>query len=376
MAEGYILVGKLSADHFSCPVCLGVLTEPVTNSCGHSYCKVCINGCWDQEDVKGVYSCPQCRETFIPRPVLHRNNILAEVVEKLMKTELQPASPAHCYAGPGDVECDSCTGRKRKAVKSCLGCPASYCEDHLKRHYEFPAFKKHKLVEACGDLQEKFCSQHDKLIEIYCRTDQSFICYLCTMFEHKGHNTVLAEVERTEKEKELEKNQREFERRIKKKRESVQDLKRSMDFIKMHSQAAVDDNERIFTELISSMEKKRSEVTELIRAQEKAELSRAERLLKQLEQEIADLKRRVTEMKPLSHTHDHIHFLQGFLSLCVSPEREDSHRFFVNRNFSFDGVQQSLSKLRTQVEEIFEDVLFQISTQLMTSSFCLRGAEQ
>ncbi|XP_053085987.1 tripartite motif-containing protein 14-like isoform X1 [Pangasianodon hypophthalmus] len=49
--------------------------------------------------------------------------------------------------------------------------------------------------------------------------------------------------------------------------------------------------------MISFMEKKRSEVTELIRAQEKAEVSRAERLLEQLEQEITDLKRRVTHIK-------------------------------------------------------------------------------
>ncbi|GAA6083201.1 E3 ubiquitin/ISG15 ligase TRIM25-like isoform X3, partial [Tachysurus ichikawai] len=71
--------------------------------------------------------------------------MLAEVVEKLKKTELQAASPAHCYTGPGDVECDFCTERKHKAFKSCLVCQASYCEDHLKPHYQSPAFKKHKL---------------------------------------------------------------------------------------------------------------------------------------------------------------------------------------------------------------------------------------
>lgn len=38
--------------------------------------------------------------------------------------------------------------------------------------------------------------------------------------------------------------------------------------------------------MISSMEKKHSEVRELIRAQQKAELSLAEQVLKQLEQEI------------------------------------------------------------------------------------------
>ncbi|MCJ8742949.1 hypothetical protein PDJAM_G00088090 [Pangasius djambal] len=113
MAEAFIPVAH---DQFSCPVCLDLLKDPLTIPCGHSYCKVCINGCWDQEDEKGVYSCPQCRDTFTPRPVLRRNNMLAEVVEKLKKNEVQAASPAHCYAGPADVECDFCTGRKHKAV--------------------------------------------------------------------------------------------------------------------------------------------------------------------------------------------------------------------------------------------------------------------
>lgn len=49
---------------------------------------------------------------------------------------------------------------------------------------------------------------------------------------------------------------------------------------------------------------------ELIRAQEKANVSRAEGLLKQLEQEVAELKRREAELEQLSHTEDHIYFLQ------------------------------------------------------------------
>ncbi|XP_060753838.1 tripartite motif-containing protein 16-like [Neoarius graeffei] len=356
-------VGISDQNQFICPVCLDILKDPVTIHCGHNFCKVCINGFWDQEDVKGVYSCPQCRETFTPRPVLRRNNMLVEMMEKLKKTELQAASPAHCYAGPGDVECDFCTGRKRKATNSCLVCQASYCEAHLKPHYQSPAFKKHKLVEACAELQEKICSEHDKLIEIFCRTDQSFICYLCMTDEHKGHDTVSTKAERNEKQNELKEEQMKSQQRIQEKQKEVQELKQTVDTIKKRSQAAVDDSERIFTEMIRSMKKKRSEVTELIRAQEKAELSRAERLLKQLEQEIADLQRRVTELEQLSLTHDHIHFLQSFPSLCVSPGCDDSPSFTVNQHLSFDGVRKSLSDLKKRVEEICEEEFNKIHPQ-------------
>ncbi|KAF4092017.1 hypothetical protein AMELA_G00016280, partial [Ameiurus melas] len=310
MAETSISVDQFSVDQFSCPVCLDLLKDPVAIHCGHSYCKVCINISWDQEDQKGVYSCPQCRDTFTPRPVLRRNNMLAEVVEKLKKTEVQAASPAHCYAGPGDVECDFCTGRKHKAVKSCLMCLASYCEIHLKPHYQSPAFKIHTLIEASAKLQEKICSEHNKPIEIYCRSDQTCICYLCTMDNHKGHDTVTVTAERSRKQRELKEEQMKSQQRIQEKQKKVQELKQAVNTIKLSAQTAVEDSERIFTEMICSIEKRRSEVMELIRAQEKAELSRAERLLEELEQEIADLQRRVTELEQLSHTDDHLHFLQ------------------------------------------------------------------
>ncbi|XP_053087630.1 tripartite motif-containing protein 16-like [Pangasianodon hypophthalmus] len=357
MAEASISVDQ---DQFSCPVCLDVLKDPVTLPCGHSFCKVCINGCWDQEDRKGIYSCPQCRDTFNLRPVLHRNNMLAEVVEKVKKkTELQAASPAQCYAGPGDVECDFCTGRKLKAVKSCLMCLASYCEIHLNPHLERPALKKHTLIEASAKLQEKICSQHNKLIEIYCRTDQTWICYLCTMDNHKGHDTVTATAERAEKQSELKEEQIKSQQKIQEKQKKVQELKQAVNTIKLSAQTAVEDSERIFTELISSMEKKRSEVTELIRAQEKAELSRAERLLEQVEQEIADLQRRVNELEQLSHTHDHIQFLQALASGRHSPplHRPDFHasNITVHQHLSFDGVRNSLSDLKKRLEEFCEE---------------------
>ncbi|XP_017553235.2 E3 ubiquitin/ISG15 ligase TRIM25-like [Pygocentrus nattereri] len=351
---------SVDQDQFSCPVCLDLLKDPVAIPCGHSYCMVCINGCWDQDDQRGVYSCPQCRETFTPRPVLRRNNMLADVVEKLKKTELR-ASPAHWYAGPGDVECDFCTGRKLKAIKSCLTCLASFCETHLKPHYEVPSWKNHKLVIASPRLQEKICSQHDKLIEIYCRTDQTCICYLCMLDQHNSHRTVSAAAERTEKQSQLKEIRGKSQQRIQEKEKKLQELKQAVNTIKSSAQTAVEDSERIFTELICSIEKKRSEVTELIRAQEKTELSGAEELIEQLEQEIADLKTRDTELEQLSHTEDHIHFLQSLPSLCVSSGSEDSPNIFISQHLSFDKVSKSLCDLKKQLEEFCEVTLNRIS---------------
>ncbi|KAG1929084.1 tripartite motif-containing protein 16-like [Pimephales promelas] len=342
---------RFSRDEFLCPVCLDLLKDPVTIHCGHSYCKICITGFWDQEDEKRVYSCPQCRQTFSSRPALAKNTMLAELVEKLKKTTL----PADCYAGAGDVQCDVCTGRKHKAVKSCLVCLESYCQSHLEQHESLFKGKRHNLTDATGRLQEMICQTHDKLLEVFCRTDQKCICVLCAMDEHKNHDTVSAAAQRTEKQKQLKETQRSFQQRIQQREKDLQQLREAVESHKRSAHTAVEDSERIFTELIRSIERSRSEATQRIRDQEKTAVSRAEERLERLEQEINDLRRREAELEQLSHTQDHIRFLQSFQSLSAPPESTDVNDNPFSSLSSFDGVRESVRQLRDRLEDFCKE---------------------
>ncbi|CAM4413329.1 unnamed protein product [Leuciscus chuanchicus] len=357
MAEARISVDQ---DEFTCSVCLDLLKEPVTILCGHSYCKICITDCWDKEDEKRVYSCPQCRQTFSPRPALGKNTMLAEVVEKLKKTKL----PADCYAGSGDVECDVCTGRKYKAVKSCLVCQESYCQTHLDRHEEFHSRKPHKVIDATGRLQDMICRKHDKELEMFSITDQECICVLCKEYEHKNHKTVSTAAQRTEKQKQLKETQMKIRQRIQQRQKDLHQLREAVESHKRSAHTAVEDSEKIFTEIIRSIERSRSEATQRLRDQEKTAVSRAEGRLERLEQEINDLRRRDAELEQLSHTHHHIQFLQSFQSLSAPPESTDEPDVSFSSLSSFDGVRESVRQLRDKLEDFCKEELKKISDRV------------
>nr|XP_009297007.1 uncharacterized protein ftr06 isoform X3 [Danio rerio]XP_021324315.1 uncharacterized protein ftr06 isoform X3 [Danio rerio] len=348
MAESSVSLAQ--EDQFNCLICLDLLKDPAAIPCGHSFCMSCISGYWDQDEQKGVYSCPQCRQTFTPRPVLGKNFILTEVVENIRKTKLQAARPAQCYSEPVDVECDVCTGRKYKAVKSCLVCLDSYCQIHFDRHEEFHSKKPHIVTDATGRLQEMICPQHEKLLEMYCRTDQRCICMLCLMNEHKIHETVLPAEERAEKQKHFKET---LKRRMQDGQEECEKLRGVVKSHKRSAQAAVEDTERIFTELIRSNERTRSEVTQLIRDQEKASVSVAEGRLEQLEQEMNDLNRKNTELVQLSCTDNHIHFLQSFQSLSVPPGSTDPSS--ISTHPSFDDLVTVVSELKEKLQQTVKE---------------------
>ncbi|XP_049453540.1 tripartite motif-containing protein 16-like [Epinephelus fuscoguttatus] len=366
---------ELDRETFSCSICLDLLKDPVTIPCGHSYCMNCIKTHWDGEDGKKIYSCPQCRQGFTSRPVLVKNTMLAVLVEELKKTGLQAAPADHCYAGAEDVACDVCTGRKLKALKSCLVCLVSFCEKHLQPHYESSAFEKHKLVEPSKKLQENICSCHDKVMKMFCRTDQQCICYLCPVDEHKGHDTVSAAAERTEKQRELEVCRQNIQQGIQDRERDVKLLQQEVEAISCSADKAVEDSEKIFTELIRLMEERRSDVEQQVRWQQETEVSRVKELQEKLEQEITELKRKDAELEELSHTEDHTQFLHNYHSLSVLSESTHSSSINIRPLSYFEDVTAAVSEVRDKLQDVLRETWTNVSLTVTDADVLLSDPE-
>ncbi|XP_041642250.1 tripartite motif-containing protein 16-like [Cheilinus undulatus] len=366
---------QLDQETFSCSICLDLLKDPVAATCGHSFCMDCIKTHWDKEDEKRIYSCPQCRHSFASRPVLVKNTMLAALVEELKKTGLQAAPDDRCYAGPEDVACDFCTGRKMKACASCLQCLASYCEKHLQPHFEVAPLKKHKLVEPSKKLQQSICSRHDEVMKMFCRTDRQPICYLCSVDEHKGHDMVSAAAERTERQKELEVSRQTIHQRIQDREKDVKLLQQQEEAINRSADEAVEESEKIFTELILLMEKRRSDVKQQVQSQQETEVSRVKELRGKMEREIAELKRKDAELKTLAQTQDHNQFLRDFPSLSQLSEPADPTSINIRPLRYLDSVTAALSEVRDELQDALREEWTNISQTVTKVDVLLSGSE-
>ncbi|XP_057208681.1 E3 ubiquitin/ISG15 ligase TRIM25-like [Triplophysa rosa] len=337
-------------DRYSCAICLDLLKDPVTIPCGHSYCMRCIDKCWNTEDPRRAYSCPQCRHIFNSKPSLNRSTVLAEIMERVRDTTPQVSESAQSLAGPGDIACDFCQERKFKAVKSCLECLCSYCENHLHPHYNVPALKKHKLVKATIMAT---CSKHDKLLEVYCRTDQKCVCTHCLLDDHKGHDTVPSTVERNEKKKKLKDNQKKVKQTIQTKEKELHKMTTNITSHSNSAEKAVEDSKRIFTELVRFVEMRSAKIIEKIEAYQKADLDQGADLQEKLLLEITELQRRDGVQERLLQTDDNIHFLQNFES--VSSESDHFPRLSFKPCCSYTDVSKLTSELKQRLETVFDE---------------------
>ncbi|KAM9363273.1 E3 ubiquitin/ISG15 ligase TRIM25-like [Symphorus nematophorus] len=189
-------------DELTCSICLSPFDCPVTIPCGHNFCQDCLLDAWTDTS----YSCPQCRTLFATKPELKKNTVLSTVMEtfslRSSKSEdILIIAEESTAVGQDVIRCDTCM--EAEASQTCLTCLASFCEEHLRPHRENPIFRLHQLSEPVGDLLERICPDHHKLMEFFCSQHGRTICSICLQQVHKGCSFMSPEEQRNLKESDL-----------------------------------------------------------------------------------------------------------------------------------------------------------------------------
>uniref|UniRef100_A0A3B3IEE2 Si:dkey-46i9.6 n=1 Tax=Oryzias latipes TaxID=8090 RepID=A0A3B3IEE2_ORYLA len=331
--------GNLSEEQVHCSICLDVFTNPVSIPCGHNFCQNCILGYWKTSP---LYQCPMCKKSFYKRPDISVNTVLREIAEQFKQIRVKSMEEK-------EVLCDVCLGEGRpKAVKSCLVCLSSYCEEHLNSHAA--RFTKHKLMEPVANMEDRMCPKHERLLELFCKKDQTCVCVLCTETDHRAHYTVPVEREWTEKKAQLKRTGIDVQQMIQDRVTKVEEIKLSLELNKM------DESMQVFSELVRSIQRAQAELVVAIEEKQRQTERRAQGLISELEQEISELKRRNADLENVART-DHIHFLQSFPALCTPPSVKDWSETSVPTDTCVGMIRRTVCHLEATLTEMIDKLL-------------------
>lgn len=306
----------LSEEQFLCSICLDVFTDPVTIPCGHNFCKPCITEHWNTSVPS---KCPMCKKGFPTRPDLNVNIFISEMVAQFRQevqleaqVEASSSNLGQQEAKPGEVPCDVCTTTKVKALKSCLVCLVSYCDTHLEPHQTVPVLRSHQLIEPVENLEGRICRKHNKPLELFCQTDQTCVCSLCPVLDHKMHEFVPLREECELKKAELEE---EIQEMLNYRHIMINAFKESVDFSRQNADKEMAEGVQVFTSLMGFVERGLEELSVTIEETHRTAQKHLKDSIEELEKEICELEKRSKDVGRLSLSEDHLHLLQSLQSL-------------------------------------------------------------
>ncbi|KPP70981.1 tripartite motif-containing protein 16-like protein-like [Scleropages formosus] len=218
--------------------------------------------------------------------------------------------PQEELAGPKEVMCDSCIETPHPAVKSCLTCLVSYCQDHLRPHLESARFQKHRLVEPLRDLEGPTCEGHHRPLELYCHVDGCCVCQECADKDHRNHPTTPLGEARQEIEKELLQKQAELIKMLTAAENAIIKLQNNTNSIKKSVAEVSVGVDQQFLVLQAAVEEAQRGVREVLAGEEQQALRKAEGIRGHLEQKTTELRRILAQVDKLNKNTSNVDFLQ------------------------------------------------------------------
>ncbi|KAM4701897.1 E3 ubiquitin/ISG15 ligase TRIM25-like [Discoglossus pictus] len=312
-------------EELNCSICLHIYTDPVTLSCGHNFCQVCIGSVLDTQEGSGVYICPECRKIFNTRPELQRNLTLCNIVKYFPPNELERLEIG--------IFCTYCIQSPVPATKSCLMCEASLCDNHVRVHSKSD---EHVLSKPTTSWGHRKCSIHKDLLKYYCSEDATCICVSCTLVgEHRGHQVELLNEASEKKNKKL----RNLLEKLSSQRE---DTERSVQHLQ-EKKKEVQESATAVTKRVTALLKDIKEQLEMLEKRALSEITRQEEqvllqisdMIQQLEKENEELSKKMCHIEEVCKITD---------PLIVLQEQESHNADFSDRQKGDDEDKQKDNK--------------------------------
>ncbi|XP_075066593.1 E3 ubiquitin/ISG15 ligase TRIM25-like [Mixophyes fleayi] len=297
-----------------CSICLNIYTDPVSLSCGHNFCRVCIDRVLDTQEGSGVYTCPECRAVCQERPVLIKIIPLCNIVDSFLSTRSDQEETG--------IFCTYCVNSPVPAVKSCLLCEASLCDKHLRVHSKSA---EHILSDPTTSLGNRKCNVHKKIPEYYCTNDSVCICVSCCLIgEHRGHQMESLDEASEKKKKKLRNVLQKLTTKREKTEKKVQRLQERRRKDQEKAAGVTETVTALFRDIRRQLEDLEKRVLiEICRQEERVSLSVSD-LIQQLEIKKDELSRKMCHIEELCNMSDPVTVLQepDTSDLCDTEDRE------------------------------------------------------
>eukprot|EP00062_Callorhinchus_milii_P020279 gi/632975848/ref/XP_007904455.1/ PREDICTED: uncharacterized protein LOC103186970 [Callorhinchus milii] len=338
-------VGNLK-EELNCSICWNIYTEPVSLTCGHNFCRKCIEKNWDKRDTVQVYSCPECRAEYNQKPVLQKNLKLCNIIERFEATQMNEE--------PIKILCDFCLDDPFPAVKTCMNCEASLCEHHFRKHSEKAAQKNHVLIEPASSLEDRKCSDHEKLIEYYCLDDHSCICVTCYVAgPHKNHDIRILKDIHNETKASLSEKLDKLQSSRASLEEATKELQGTEMNLKKDSATLRKQISDLFQEIRMLLTKQEKQILDTVISEKNLNLSKVLKKIQELEIKREVITHLIQEVQDLRNQKDPLFFIKDFKS---TYERISNNNTEVEKlKVSWKRLDETtISNIKQETKRIFE----------------------
>ncbi|XP_048175376.1 E3 ubiquitin/ISG15 ligase TRIM25-like isoform X3 [Corvus hawaiiensis] len=371
--EGCGGAGSLEAE-LTCPICLGLYREPVSLSCGHSFCRQCIkNMLGAQQHSQGPYTCPMCRIHLGPTVELQNNFQLGNIVEAFQASASKRQEDEGSEKGKTRVvPCEYCLDGFQEAVKTCVVCNVSLCQAHLSKHNAKASQQEHILVEVgAGEAEERRCPEHGKLLECYCQEEEKCICVLCSIAgAHKGHEVITMKEERDKQLVKLPDTMTELQDSKSDLDTALEELQKCENQIKTNTKAVTSQLEAQLKDMRTQLVQKEKKILRCIKTIEENQLADIAKARKKMEQKRDQAEQNLQALQKIKEQPDIFLFLKELklvtdriASLDLDTERVDVEEVQLDQSM-ITQCQTLREKLMLQLDSLLQDVCVKLANQM------------